>query len=515
METTVESLKNLPFDVDVRVCGIPGSGLVPIDLDLSGVADPRHLVYAGIEALADSMDAYDHFLCVEDDVRVEADALERMIRFQGRSRVNEVLLPNRLEETRAGTYCVDLLAVPGWHGLGRRFEGQQLGVAVNPHSAMTFLSRRQLEYAARRVDLGRRENFFAGYMESAFANVHQPFLLWRTRDESAHQVVHMDRWRSDTLRVAAPVGAGAHGAVSAVVDDLVLDGTLCTIRGWAMSFDGSPVPVTTVFLGSAEVGEIECGSEARPDLVAINEHAAPECGFTATFALTDIPPELIDAESFTVRGPGFEVSGRWPAPLACRALDQAPEVPDQPPMSSALVSRLTELLSSSKCYLEYGTGGTTVLAARLGVPFVYGVESDAPWLAAVRSKLRGIPTDGRLELVHEAAVERGQRPGPPHVRPGDYALAVWDRITADGRSPDIVLVAGRSPLACFLAALVNSAPGTRIVFSDYHDAPHGRVVEQLVQPERSCERSAEFVVPQELARETAWALLVRHLGDGR
>jgi hypothetical protein len=215
----LDQLRSLPFDVDLRVYGVPGSALVDLDVDLTGVAERRPLVYATLESMVGAVDSYDYMLCLEDDVLIEADAVQRMIRFTERSRVNEVLLPNRLEVGRLDdSYCVDLMAMPGWRPLRRGFEGANLGVATNPHSALAFLSRAQAKYAARRVDLGRRQQYLGGFMASAFANLHEPFLLWRTTDVAAHHVLHLDPWQpgvpavfSETVRTT--VGDGALGSV--------------------------------------------------------------------------------------------------------------------------------------------------------------------------------------------------------------------------------------------------------------------------------------------------------------
>jgi len=41
------------------------------------------------------------------------------------------------------------------------------------------------------------------------------------------------------------------------------------------------------------------------------------------------------------------------------------------------------MLTASQCYLEYGSGGSTRLAASLDVPIIYSVESDQAFLNAV------------------------------------------------------------------------------------------------------------------------------------
>ena len=190
----------------VRVCGFPGSSLLPIDLDLSYIREPQHIVYASIEEMLPALSDYDFLLNIEDDILINKEVIDACIAFQSVSAVNEVYLPNRMERHTDGSlYCVDLLALPGWNNAFRRtFQDTTLGVAHNPHSAFSFLSRKQMDYAARRLDLSRRETVVGGLMASAFANLHAPFLLWRARSNVlAHHILHLDNWlHSQDLKLA-------------------------------------------------------------------------------------------------------------------------------------------------------------------------------------------------------------------------------------------------------------------------------------------------------------------------
>jgi len=179
------------------VCGFPGSSLLPVDLDLSGIGEPQHIVYESIERMFNARDDYDYFLNIEDDILIDRQVIDACIAFHSCSAVNEVYQPNRMERRADGSlYCVDLLAMPGWNQAFRRvFQNTTLGVAINPHSAMSFLSRRQMDYAAARLDLSRREIVIGGFMASAYANLHAPFLMWRAQSNPlAHHIIHLDNW---------------------------------------------------------------------------------------------------------------------------------------------------------------------------------------------------------------------------------------------------------------------------------------------------------------------------------
>ena len=72
-----------------------------------------------------------------------------------------------------------------------------------------------------------------------------------------------------------------------------------------------------------------------------------------------------------------------------------PVISDSPYMPPAATARFMELMREARCYLEYGTGGTTISARRAGLKTLVAVESDPQWLEAVRRKLdEGGGTEG-------------------------------------------------------------------------------------------------------------------------
>lgn len=192
------SLTSSEFDITLVVCGIPGHNLVPVDLEFTDLAHPTHLVFASLERMALEGERYDYFLNMEDDIQVPSSVLRNVFAFDRTCELDEVLHPNRMEADNEGTFCVDLVAFPGWSGHERKFADQQLGVARNPHSGLLLLSRPKFIYMRDTVNLGFRgqmEGFPGGPMATAYFNAHQPFRLWRVIDpHSDHVVHHLDRW---------------------------------------------------------------------------------------------------------------------------------------------------------------------------------------------------------------------------------------------------------------------------------------------------------------------------------
>ena len=85
--------------------------------------------------------------------------------------------------------------------------------------------------------------------------------------------------------------------------------------------------------------------------------------------------------------------------------------PGRPVLDGASADWLAERLKAAKLYLEFGSGGSTLLANRLGVPSVT-VESDRYYAAAVRKVLPS-PEPARY-MVSASDTALARRSSSPH-----------------------------------------------------------------------------------------------------
>lgn len=165
-----------------------------------------------------------------------------------------------------------------------------------------------------------------------------------------------------------------------------------------------------------------------------------------------------------------------------------------PPQAAHLdqetLARLTAELRRCQAYLEFGSGGSTLLADALGVPTV-SIESDRFYARTVGSALKG----DRVALVPVDIGITGEWGWPLVKRRTPARLARWRRYVETGFeriAPDLVMVDGRFRIACALEA-GRRTQGATIIFDDYFDRPHYWSVERyLGQPER-VGRAAVFV----------------------
>ena len=170
-------------------------------------------------------------------------------------------------------------------------------------------------------------------------------------------------------------------------------------------------------------------------------------------------------------------------------------------------------LRGSTRYLEYGTGGTTYVAAKMGVNFI-AVDSDPYFLKSVRKKIR---RDGFAKDVgqtyHYADIGLTGFWG--------YPLRSWNasakrleqfRHYSDpppecfegGGLPDLVLIDGRFRVACALKALrmLRNDRGWSIVVDDYIGRPQYAVIADFAEIERYVgSRVAVFNAPRAIGQE--------------
>ena len=124
----------------------------------------------------------------------------------------------------------------------------------------------------------------------------------------------------------------------------------------------------------------------------------------------------------------------------------------------------------AKQILEYGSGGSTVLASELVDKDIVSVESDQDWAVKLRlyidsnSETKSLPT-----ILHSDIGPTGEWGYPSDRRQwrkyGSYSMLPWIRF--DALSPDVILIDGRFRAACFLASAYKIKKQTLFLFDDF------------------------------------------------
>ncbi len=173
----------------------------------------------------------------------------------------------------------------------------------------------------------------------------------------------------------------------------------------------------------------------------------------------------------------------------------APTAP-QLTFPDAVADLVRETYAGAQAVLEYGSGGSTVLAAERGIPCM-SVENDRGWAAGVKAWIDATyPGHGvRMHTVYIGPTRKWGRPSKTQAplwrwRYPAYPRSVWRR--RDLVRPDVVLIDGRFRPACFLTVLAELTAPATILWDDYEGRPAYRSVERFCAPRTLVERMAVF-----------------------
>ena len=150
-----------------------------------------------------------------------------------------------------------------------------------------------------------------------------------------------------------------------------------------------------------------------------------------------------------------------------------------------VASFITKEYKQSLNILEYGSGGSTILAA-LHNKKVITTESSSAWLIELMGtyKERNLPGD-----IIPVFSDIGETKAWGHPKDDEkwrqwpsYAVRAWHFCEDNNIQPDLVLVDGRFRVACFIASCVNTEKPIRILFDDYIGRDYYHVVEKIKEP---------------------------------
>ncbi len=200
-------------------------------------------------------------------------------------------------------------------------------------------------------------------------------------------------------------------------------------------------------------------------------------------------------------------------------------ISETPEFEAACVPFFLDRLSRAASYLEFGSGGSTILAAQAGVPFV-SVDSDPYFLRAVKRKVAEREPQAAVERTYlHADIGLTEGWGIPYFRetPGKRRLKLWRRYPqapwqamAQLPSPHLILIDGRFRAACALSAarFLHGRQG-EILFDDYMDRPHYHGVEHFLELKHNVGRMALLVPRTEIDTSALDVAIEKYCADWR
>jgi hypothetical protein len=163
-------------------------------------------------------------------------------------------------------------------------------------------------------------------------------------------------------------------------------------------------------------------------------------------------------------------------------------VPSSPHLDEETLTYFEARIATVSRYLEYGSGGSTVLAHKY-VDSLVSVESDRHYLKAVKKVLEASPSQAETHLIPVNIGLTEQWGKPVFKKPTArrvrrwraYPKAPWTFYEDRKVEPDLILVDGRFRVACVLESLLNQSENSlnSILLDDYSDRPYFSVVNEF------------------------------------
>ncbi|MCW8970916.1 MAG: hypothetical protein OQK23_06625 [Rhodospirillales bacterium] len=181
-----------------------------------------------------------------------------------------------------------------------------------------------------------------------------------------------------------------------------------------------------------------------------------------------------------------------------------------PPDVAAYVEKT---YAAAEVIFEYGSGGSTVMAAEMPGKTIVTVESDADWAASMNAVLDGAGILSRPVILHADIGPTGDWGAPVSEEKWrnfpDYSFGLWEHARRRALKPDVILIDGRFRVGCFLAACLNVTRRTTVLFDDYRDRENYHLAGSLFPPERFIDRMAVFTIEPVAVTNDIVPLLVK------
>lgn len=177
-------------------------------------------------------------------------------------------------------------------------------------------------------------------------------------------------------------------------------------------------------------------------------------------------------------------------------------------MTSSERDALERFLDSASSYVEFGCGGSTVLACQKSLQFVVSLDSSHDWIAKT---WRACQRNGKLvpQMIFADIGPVGEWGRPvdescKHRWP-IYSAAVWDIPQAE--DADFFLIDGRFRVACFLETILRCRADAVVAIHDYPERREYHVVEQFARPLMTTDSLTAFVPRAGMERAKVQAML--------
>ncbi len=234
-------------------------------------------------------------------------------------------------------------------------------------------------------------------------------------------------------------------------------------------------------------------------------------------AKSDVTMMKVDTRAFkhSLRGVYHATRHRW------FQVAHGIHISDMPSFDAEGLAAFKKAIEGSRIYLEYGSGGSTVLASRF-VQKLFCVESDAWFLRAVERKLHASGSVSENHFLHAniGLTEFWGKPAFTNYSAGRvrrwsrYPQLPWKYLKTAGVVPDLILIDGRFRVACMMECLIHLKDQSAIIcFDDYFDRESYTIVERYADMVDRAGRMAIFRKKTAVDLQDCHEVLREHYGE--
>ena len=188
----------------------------------------------------------------------------------------------------------------------------------------------------------------------------------------------------------------------------------------------------------------------------------------------------------------------------------------QPAMLASEIALFTSVMRCANRYVEFGSGGSTVLAHSMGCASIVTVDSSLAWLEKVK---KACALDGKtqIKMIHVdigAVKDLGYPKDDSNKEHWDiYHSEPWT--DGDVAFADTYLIDGRFRVACVIQTALRCPRHAIVMVHDFANRPYYHCILEVMREIARTDNLSVFQVRSDFERATAEALLTQHARDPR
>jgi hypothetical protein len=148
-------------------------------------------------------------------------------------------------------------------------------------------------------------------------------------------------------------------------------------------------------------------------------------------------------------------------------------------MSAEEAALFLSFIRNSRNYVEFGAGGSTVVASRHVKNSILSVDSSQEWLDRVRTACAESETRPELAFVNIGPTGDWGFPTDASTKSRwpNYHSAIWKMPRS--ASADLYLIDGRFRVACFAQTVLHCGPNAIIGIHDFSSRPNYHCIREI------------------------------------